>query len=89
MKDNIKMVFAVGLTILLILGSISLSIHFIKADEEDKESSLFTEIERTFDYYIVYNNDTKVMYAVSDGSYNHGTFTLLVNPDGTPMIYEE
>lgn len=24
----------------------------------------------------------------SEDSYNHGTFTLLVNADGTPMIYE-
>ena len=37
---------------------------------------------------IVYMNKTKVMYAISDGHRNRGTFTLLVNPDGTPMIYE-
>ena len=41
------------------------------------------------DFYIVYHKDTKVMYAVSNGASNRGTFTLLVNPDGTPMLYEE
>ena len=40
------------------------------------------------DYYIVYHKDTKVMYAVSKGQYNKGNFTLLVNPDGTPQLYE-
>lgn len=33
-------------------------------------------------------NLEKVMYAVSGGAYNNGTFTLLVNPDGTPMLWE-
>jgi hypothetical protein len=32
--------------------------------------------------------DTKVMYAVSIGSHNGGTFTLLVDADGKPMIHE-
>lgn len=39
-------------------------------------------------YDVVYNKDTKVMYAISRGGYNQGTFTLLVNPDGSPMVYE-
>lgn len=29
-----------------------------------------------------------IMYAISDGYYNHGTFTVLLNPDGTPMLWE-
>jgi hypothetical protein len=36
----------------------------------------------------VYQKDTKVMYVISSGTYNHGTFTLLVNADGSPMIYK-
>lgn len=39
-------------------------------------------------YDVVYHKDTKVMYAVSHSCYNIGTFTVLVNPDGTPMLYE-
>lgn len=38
---------------------------------------------------IVYHKDTKVMYAVSSGGYNSGNFTLLVNPDGSPMLWGE
>lgn len=40
-------------------------------------------------YDIVYDKKTKVMYAVSQGYYNMGNFTLLVNSDGTPLLYEE
>ena len=39
-------------------------------------------------YFVVYHRDTKVMYTVSHSTYNNGNFTLLVNPDGTPMIWK-
>lgn len=39
-------------------------------------------------FLVVYHRDTKVMYAVSNGTYNSGNFTLLVNPDGSPMLWE-
>lgn len=38
---------------------------------------------------IVYDTETKVMYTISDIPYNKGTMTLLVNPDGTPKLWEE
>ena len=41
------------------------------------------------DYDVVYHKGTKVMYVISRGQYNSGTFTLLVNPDGSPMLYKE
>lgn len=39
-------------------------------------------------YNIVYHEQTKVMYVMSKGRYNYGTFTLLVNADGTPMVWD-
>lgn len=39
-------------------------------------------------WIVVYHRDTKVMYMVSNGSNNGGDFNLLVNPDGTPMLWE-
>lgn len=59
-------------------------------EQNNTNTSMFIIIE-TVDglYTVVYHKDTKVMYTISDGLYNHGTFTLLVNPDGSPMIYEE
>lgn len=63
--------------------------------EVEKEStpepvnvSMFKQIEMTNGWRIVYHRETKVMYAVSCSTYNYGNFTLLVNPDGTPMLYE-
>lgn len=53
------------------------------------ETSRMIEIESTASYYIVYDKYTKVMYAVSDGAYNHGTFTLLVDANGNPLLYNE
>lgn len=55
---------------------------------EEPVKSMFVEIEKSYSWRVVYQRDTKVMYIVSNGDYNTGTFTLLVNPDGTPMIWE-
>lgn len=49
--------------------------------------SMFVRVEATEAFSIVYHKETKVMYAVSTGTYNFGTFTLLVNADGSPMRY--
>jgi hypothetical protein len=57
---------------------------------EDKSSDIseFVIVEITNSWKVVYHKKTKVMYVVSDGTYNRGTFTLLVNADGTPMLWE-
>lgn len=49
---------------------------FIKVDEISGESG-------SFDIY--YDRETKVMYAMKF----HGGVTVMVNPDGTPRLYEE
>ena len=81
---------------LLILLSISLVCLVGCAGCETREhpssnyqGCTFAVLETGSCYSIVYNKQTKVMYAVSGGYYNGGTFTLLVNADGTPMTYEE
>ena len=60
--------------------------------EVSRESNMFVYIQESDmfrSYDVVYHKDTKVMYVVSHGSYSQGIFTVLVNPDGTPMLYEE
>lgn len=57
--------------------------------ENKQKKSEFVTIEDGWNYKVVYNRDSKVMYVVSWGSYNIGTFTLLVNADGSPMLYDE
>lgn len=55
----------------------------------DGEASMFVRIEQRPAWNVYYHRDTKVMYVVSRGSYNSGNFTVLVNPDGSPMLWEE
>lgn len=59
-----------------------------RADSQESNMFVYIDHQSYNNYYVVYQKDTKVMYAVSAGPYNYGTFTLLVNPDGTPMLYE-
>ncbi len=53
------------------------------------ETSRMVYVEETGAYCIVYDKHTKVMYAVSNGGYNNGNFTLLVDANGNPLLYEE
>ena len=55
--------------------------------EEAKKVSRFAIVEQTSIWKIVYDKETGVMYAVSWGSYNGGTFTLLVDAEGNPLTY--
>ena len=57
--------------------------------ESKQKKSEFITIEDEWNYKVVYHKDSKVMYVVSYGTHNQGIFTLLVNADGTPMVYEE
>lgn len=58
--------------------------------EPPKSTSRFIIIEEVPAYWkVVVDKKTNVMYAVSCGPYNIGTFTLLVDADGKPLIYDE
>lgn len=57
-------------------------------DKEPVDVSRFQLIEKTCVWRIVADRETKVMYAVSNGGYNTGTFTLLVDADGKPLLWE-
>lgn len=59
----------------------------VEREDKKKDTSMFAVVETAALWKVVYHRETKVMYAVSYGSYNDGTFTLLVNPDGTPMLW--
>lgn len=62
-----------------------------KANSQKKKPdniSRFVEVEYAAMWEVVADRETGVMYAVSTGGYNHGTFTLLVDADGKPLIYK-
>ena len=56
--------------------------------EEVNDVSRFVTVEQTMQWRIVYDKETGVMYAVSIATYNTGNFTLLVDAEGNPLIYE-
>lgn len=52
--------------------------------------SIFIVVESSsMGWRVVYDRETKVMYAISNGGYNAGNFTLLVNADGSPKLWKE
>ena len=50
--------------------------------------SRFVVVETGRDWYIVADKEEGVLYAVSRGKYNCGTFTVLVNRCGTPLLWD-
>lgn len=52
------------------------------------DKSLFVEVEMADNWIVVYHRDTKVMYAVSSGDHSRGIFTLLVDAEGKPLLYD-
>ena len=56
--------------------------------EPKEDFSRFVEVESTDLWKVVYDRSTMVMYAVSRGIYNEGTFTLLVDANGNPLLWE-
>jgi len=87
MKKVMKKVITI-LCICLLLTGCGEASENNEGNNQQKKSE-FVTIEDGWNYKVVYHRDSKVMYVVSWGSYNIGTFTLLVNADGTPMVYEE
>lgn len=56
---------------------------------ETQDVSRFVNIEQnSYGWKILVDKETGVMYAVSDGTYNRGIFTLLVDEEGKPLIWE-
>jgi hypothetical protein len=54
---------------------------------DGKKTSMFEQIESAGSWIVVYHKETKVMYAVSNGDTNRGTFTVLLDSDGNPLLY--
>lgn len=83
------------LVIVAVLVAISLtacdyaSVEKVSDEDSEQSSSMFVVVEETAVWKIVYHKDTKVMYAVSYGGYNAGTFTVLLNESGAPLLYGE
>lgn len=60
------------------------SIVQLKGDQPSR----FIEVEHSNFWVVVYDKETLTMYVVSNSGYNHGNFTLLVDADGKPLLWD-
>lgn len=84
---RVALIILLVIAMLLALQGCTLNETASEVDTDNPAPSMFVEVERTPTWRVVYHKDTRVMYAVSYGTYNCGTFTLLVDADGKPLIY--
>lgn len=80
------LIIITALTILLATGCAKVE---NEPEQEPVDVSRFERVEYTAVWEIVADRETGVMYAVSRGTYNQGTFTLLVDADGKPLIWDK
>ena len=62
----------------------------IKDISEEDVPSRFVCVESNslYEFIVVYDQYTKVMYAVSTGMCNEGDFSVLVDEDGKPLLWK-
>ena len=87
MKKLFAMVIALALCCCILGGCDIASVE--KEINQEDSTSMFVIVEKAGGWNVVYHKETGVMYVISTGGYNSGNFTLLVNPDGTPMVWSE
>ena len=83
-----KKVFFVALTLIMTCCMTACSDIDVKTEEKQAEGR-FVRIDKNGYFITVYDKETKVQYAVSDGYYNMGTVTVLVDAEGKPLLYNE
>lgn len=82
MKKLFVIFMAIALCACLFAGCSDEELH--RGDWTDSGFTLI-EVQGQMDY--VYHNETKVIYVFMRDGYQAG-MTVLLNPDGTPMIWE-
>lgn len=81
-------IIALFLLILFVLtGCESGKISSRTIADAEFDNKMFMIVSEEVYGYVIVEKSTRVMYWRSSGAYNGGTLTLLVNPDGTPMVW--
>lgn len=75
--------------VLLVVALIALSgCEKTSVERNIQKESIFVRVESCDLYVVVYDKETKVMYAVSYYGSGSGVFTMLANADGTPKLWK-
>ena len=85
-KKNMSTVVIILISTFLVASLILLSATVSNASII-KGGKFFT-VSNESSFRVVYDKDTMVMYAVSEGKYNSGNLTLLVDENGKPLLYQ-
>ena len=83
-----KKIFWVALTLIMVCCMTACSGIEVK-EEEKQDGGRFVRVDKNGYFITVYDKETNVQYAVSDGYYNMGTVTVLVDVEGKPLLYNE
>lgn len=75
-------------TVAMIMTLCACSANKTESEVVEDKMSMFVKVEEGPSWNVYYHKETKVMYVASYSNYNRGNFTLLVNADGSPMIYK-
>lgn len=77
---------------IIAIALVIMVLFFIGCDNTNNSvranDDVFVTVSENYDYAVVYDRETKIMYTISKGSYNMGNFTVLLNVDGTPKLYK-
>lgn len=87
-KKLLALIFSVGVLSTALTGCNYARTEKTYDPEDENLKSMFVEVEESLTWKVVYDKETKVMYAVSAGGYNSGDFTLLVDENGNPKLWD-
>ena len=89
MKNRFKSMVIVLFVCMLLTGCGAKMKRESDMKSQGTDVSMFVVLEVGGTYKIVYHQETKVMYAISSGGYNSGTFTVMLDANGKPLLYKE
>lgn len=88
-KKVLALIFSVTVLSSALVGCSGISEIDKAYDTEANDlKSMFVQVEQNNIWRIVYDKETKVMYTVSNGAYNAGIFTMLVDENGDPKLWD-
>lgn len=89
MKNRFKLMVVVLIVCIFLTGCVADMKREYNIKNQETNVSMFIVLETGTNYKIVYHQKTKVMYAISTGAYNSGTFTVMLDTDGKPLLYKK
>ena len=85
--SKVKKLLAVFAMVIVSLAFTGCSASQLAADNIDPACT-FIIIANCDGFFVVVHKETKVMYIISNGAYNCGIATVMLRPDGKPLLWK-